>query len=324
MKTKIKHLSLLAAGILLVAGCGNGDSPSNDRPVLRDVYEIPKDTPVIQSSETAEPDSVIEESSSSEELSSSSQQALPKSGKSKKRKASKQEVESSSSAEEPVVVKDTVDHCAKAPARMLCDTRDGELYRMVRIGSQVWMSENLRFAAEESWCYNNKADLCKKFGRLYSWTAAVRVDNSFQTSSAKDKISSKHRGVCPEGWHLPSAAEMDELVSFIGKKNSKRVGPLEAVGTSLKSVHDWNACDTNDVECAAGTNRYGFNAKPAGRRNADGSFDDLGNDAGFWISEESDNPSHAPYWNLYYATDKFWGSYANKKSFGYSVRCIED
>lgn len=327
LKTKVKHLSLLAAGILLIAGCGNGDSPGQDRPVLRDVYDIPKDTPVvIQSSETAEPDSVVEESSSSEEFSSSSQQPSPKTGKgkSKKKKTAEPVVESSSSVEEPVVVKDTVDRCAKASARMLCDPRDGEIYRMVRIGSQVWMSENLRFAAEGSWCYNNKADLCKKFGRLYSWTAAVHVDNSFQESSAKDKISSKHRGICPEGWHLPSAAEMNELVTFIGKKNSKRVGPLEAVGTSLKSVHDWNACDTTDAECAVGTNRYGFNAKPAGRRNADGTFDDLGNDAGFWISEESDNPSHAPYWNLYYATDKFWGSYANKKSFGYSVRCIED
>ena len=120
------------------------------------------------------------------------------------------------------------------------------------------------------------------------------------------------------------AAEMNELVTFIGKKNSKRVGPLEAVGTSLKSVHDWNACDTTDAECAVGTNRYGFNARPAGRRNADGTYDDLRRDAGFWIAEESDNASHARYWDLYYATDKFWGDYTNSKSVGYSVRCLKD
>ena len=100
MKTKVKHLSLLAAGILLIAGCGNGDSPGQDRPVLRDIYDIPKDTPVIiQSSETAEPDSVVEESSSSEEFSSSSQQPSPKTGKgkSKKKKTAEQVAESSSS-----------------------------------------------------------------------------------------------------------------------------------------------------------------------------------------------------------------------------------
>ena len=62
----------------------------------------------------------------------------------------------------------------------------------------------------------------------------------------------------------------------------------------------------------------------SGFRNANGVFRELGHDADFWVAEESNNPSHAPYWNLYYDNDEFLGDYSKKKTYAYSVRCLRD
>jgi len=72
------------------------------------------------------------------------------------------------------------------------DSRDGSLYRWIRIESQVWMAENLRLVTETgSWCYEDEAENCKEFGRLYDWPTAMSA--------------------CPPGWRLPSSEEWDLL-----------------------------------------------------------------------------------------------------------------
>lgn len=314
------HFVVFALGAMLFAGCEKAEPPKQ---VQREpeVRTVPQE-PLAVSSSVEEPESSAEESSSSEQVSSSSQTSFSMSVASPKGEgrtpAPKRETPVPFKEPEPQL-------CNDVPADALCDNRDGEIYATVKIGLQVWMAENLRFDKAGSWCYNDKPENCKAFGRLYTWTSAVDLDDSFQTTSAGSQIAAHHRGACPQGWHVPSMEDMKLLETFIEKVNAKldKQHP-EAVGTSLKSKTDWNACDSDDEECEAGSNRYGFNAKPAGRRNADGSFDDIKNDAGFWTSAEAENASHAPYWDLYYATDKFWGSYTNKKSIGYSVRCLKD
>ena len=77
-------------------------------------------------------------------------------------------------------------------------------------------------------------------------------------------------------------------------------------------------------EWPAGTDRFGFGAMASGFRNANGVFRELGHDADFWVAEESNNPSHAPYWNLYYDNDEFLGDYSKKKTYAYSVRCLKN
>lgn len=96
------------------------------------------------------------------------------------------------------------------------DARDGQTYRTVKIGKQIWMAENLNYyydiGTARSMCAN---DRCNS-GRLYTWSAAMDSAAFFDdcdgcnTSKGRDVI----RGVCPAGWHLPDSAEWVALWKF--------------------------------------------------------------------------------------------------------------
>lgn len=239
---------------------------------------------------------------------------------------------SSSVAEEPTSAEETlpssetvvVDTCANVPDGYVCDRRDNHLYGTVRIGAQTWLAQNLNYATEGSWCYGNKQVNCDNFGRLYNWTSAMAIDASYLTKSASAQIKQKHRGVCLEGWHVPTMREVNALETFIDNFNSRHNLREEQTGTSLKSRIGWAKCDSEDEDCVVGTNRFGFAALPSGRRDADGSFNEFNEGFAMWVANEADDKKRAPYWELYYATDKFWGSYFNLKTTAYSVRCLKD
>lgn len=76
------------------------------------------------------------------------------------------------------------------------DPRDGNVYKTVEIGEQIWLAENLRYKMTGSFCFDNNPAYCDTFGYLYTYKAATKA--------------------CPAGWHLPSKAEFMILINYLG------------------------------------------------------------------------------------------------------------
>jgi uncharacterized protein (TIGR02145 family) len=188
------------------------------------------------------------------------------------------------------------------------DTRDGNVYKIVKIGSQKWFAENLNYAAEGSKCngeggkvtYSGKyGDIqttlsiaevqanCTKYGRLYNWETAKQA--------------------CPAGWHLPSDDEWYKL--------EKSVRDVPIAGTKLKSSEGWN-------HNGNGTDDYGFSAFPGGKRYSDGIFDGAGNFGHWWSATELD-AIFASYC-IMFCYHEFVHWYYNGKTGLFSVRCVRD
>lgn len=183
----------------------------------------------------------------------------------------------------------------------------GQTYKTVRIGTQTWMAENLNYVVDSSWCYPNSADNCAKYGRLYTWTAAMNIDSSYQSTIASAMITTPHQGVCPAGWHIPTDAEWTRLKNVVGGSS--------VVGAKLKSASGWVDRYGN------GTDAYGFSALPAGGRSS-GVFCDLGYDAYFWSATEI-SKLNAYTRGLVYFNDHMY-SVNSYKNDAFSVRCLKD
>lgn len=171
-----------------------------------------------------------------------------------------------------------------AEKNTLTDTRDGKVYKTVTIGNQIWMAENLNYKTDSSFCYNDSAEYCSKYGRLYIWDAAMNA--------------------CPEGWHLPDTTEWVTLITAVGGKST--------AGKMLKSTSGWNS-DGN------GTDDFGFTVLPAGGW---GSKDFVGEAAVFWTSEWYEGYDDYAYGIRLY-TDTIVRKFYSNKYIGSSVRCLK-
>ena len=206
------------------------------------------------------------------------------------------------------------------------DSRDQKEYQWVIIGTQTWMAENLAYlpavspplagsdtvpyyyvfryegsnlAAARVWEYYST------YGVFYNWPAALNGDDSSRS------VPSGVRGICPEGWHLPSDGEWDILVNYLG-------GEL-AAGKRMKSTSGWN---TYEGESGEGDNSSGFNALAAGSRHIDGGFNQLGFSAWYWSSTGYDQSS-TWYRSLGYFHEGVYRYFGNRR-YGFSVRCVKD
>ena len=202
---------------------------------------------------------------------------------------------------------------------------DGNVYKTVTIGNQVWMAENLkvthyrngaaipnitdagqwRSMSTGAYCnYDNDINYVSTYGSLYNWYA---VDDS--------------RGLAPDGWHIPTDDEWKELEMYLGMSQAEvddngwrgtdEGGKLKETGTT-----HWNSPNTG------ATNSSGFSALPGGWCNSDGTFYGVGTDAIFWSSTEGSSYG-AWYRGLDYDRSGVGRDYYGKQG-GCSVRCVRD
>jgi uncharacterized protein (TIGR02145 family)/uncharacterized repeat protein (TIGR02543 family) len=195
------------------------------------------------------------------------------------------------------------------------DGRNSKKYRTVRIGTQMWMTENMNYqpASGNSWCYKNSVDSCTKYGRLYNWATAMNIDTSYN-SKYLGGSNVKRQGVCPSGWHLPSHEEWNTLVKYAGGSST--------AGTKLKSSNGWNMYSGIPV----GTDELGFSALPGGDRyrtyDCDDCFYNIGY-RGFWWDAYESIDSVAGCFTMNYNDEKATTGVTNKTA-GLSVRCVMD
>lgn len=206
------------------------------------------------------------------------------------------------------------------------DERDGQVYKTIQIGEQIWMAQNLNYAYtgikfnfsggksdSTSWCYKNDLDNCGIYGRLYTWSAAM--DSAGLVSDA-NKIgcgfgvpcipNNPHRGICPVGWHLPDTTELTVLLNYAG-------GGIVAQNV-LKSKSGWN-----------GTDDLGFSLLPAGTGVYSYLFDHLKQYTEIWSVTEADGDHDERAWILKIDYSDLQRSlFNNKKSYHLSVRCLKD
>jgi uncharacterized protein (TIGR02145 family) len=191
---------------------------------------------------------------------------------------------------------------------------DGNIYKIVKIGTQMWMAENLKVTRYRNgdlipneaygtvwssittgaYCYyDNDVNYSTTYGHLYNWYAAT-----------------DSRGIAPIGWHIPTDSEWTVLTNYLGGE-SIAGGKLKQAG-----YNHWSTPNTG------ATNESGFNALPGGYRYTNGGFNYAGV-SGYWWSR------------TYYTTANAWcrdmsfnysnvKSYGSNRSSGLSIRCVKD
>lgn len=193
---------------------------------------------------------------------------------------------------------------------------DGNIYQTLTIGTQVWMRENLKSlhysdgtVINEVWSYNNSDSLAGIYGRLYSWTAAMRE------AASSNLIPSGVQGACPDGWHLPSSDEWSILVNRYGGE-FKAGADLKETGT----LH-WDPPNTG------ATNFSDFTALPGGfHSHFGGNFGVMGATGGWWTSYKDGGYVYSLYMGSETVNAIQFGTYMEPGSSydDMSVRCLKN
>ena len=204
---------------------------------------------------------------------------------------------------------------------------DGNEYRAVKIGDQIWMAENLtvehyrngdpvpevekleEWVTLESGAWSeqeNDSEKGKVYGKLYNWYAI-----------------SDPRGLAPEGWRVPTEEDWRKLEAHLGMKPEELDGvefrgKERNVGGRLKErgTGHWDEPNTG------ATNETGFAARAGGYRDNDGPFNFFGKYAAFWTATEAEN---GRVWFRGMTTgEKGVYRFSFNRKCGFSVRCVRD
>ncbi len=193
----------------------------------------------------------------------------------------------------------------------IVDERDGQMYKVVKLGDQWWMAENLNVGTMingdenqqdngliEKYCYDDDTTKCNECGGLYQWNEMMQYSTAEGT-----------QGICPENWHIPSDAEWKELEIFLGMSSSdaddENTWRGSPVGTKLKE---------------GGSS--GYDEKLCGRRNSNGTFSFYGTYGYPYTSTEDGSNAWRRCLDINASSVGRWNTFP--KSYAFSVRCITD
>jgi uncharacterized protein (TIGR02145 family) len=207
------------------------------------------------------------------------------------------------------------------PEGTFTDSRDGHVYKTIKIGNQTWMAENLAYLPSVNSSNQGSSDEPRYYVYGYQGSdvnEAMVSDNYFKYGVLYNWEAAKTG--CPTGWHVPSDLEWQQLEAFLGVSEDEleytgNRGTVE--GDMLKSTTGW-------AEGGNGNNSSGFTAIPGGIRTYEGGFNVIDEWAEFWSSTGSyDRTTH--YWNRYlvYDTQEI-GRWGFALAYGLSVRCVKD
>jgi len=205
---------------------------------------------------------------------------------------------------------------------------DGNVYKIVKIGNQIWMAENLRvthyrdgipilnITDADSWTSTSSGAYCfhynevgnlETFGGLYNWYA---VDDL--------------RGVAPEGWHVPTDREWKELEMYLGMSQSEADGGgFRGSGQGRQLAGSAELWEGVSIENNTEFGSSSFNALPGGyRSNFNGSYPGMGYKGNFWSATENGSDFAWIRWVDYHESGV--ARYDRNKGDGYAIRCLRD
>ncbi len=222
---------------------------------------------------------------------------------------------------------------------------DGNIYGTTKIGTQIWMTENLKttrysngdtikttplpnadieaeIMPQYQWAYNGDEKNAATYGRLYTWFVAADP-----------------RNVCPDGWHVPADAEWSELTDYLignGYGFGNGYQGMD-IAKSMSSDSMWVKDETpgSPGNNEPPGNMTDFNAIPAGCRLEDGNFHKSGYYANWWTSTGAGQSfiqiltgdvvkGSGGIVRVIYNNYQYVNSYINNKKYGSSIRCLKN
>jgi len=189
------------------------------------------------------------------------------------------------------------------------DPRDGQIYKIVRIGDRTWFAQNLNYTPDYNehkyFYYDGNISYCDKYGKLYNWPSA--------------------NSLCPEGWHLPSQDEWESMFSYLGSPNVFN----EVTGFCKTDI--WKMLKSSSGWPHNGNNSSGFSALPGGLYYAN-VFVGLNTTSCWWSSTKDPKGviENMYVYSMDDSTTDLWEGIirasfpSSNGNYGIAVRCIKD
>ncbi|MBO4437210.1 MAG: hypothetical protein J5791_10060 [Fibrobacter sp.] len=194
----------------------------------------------------------------------------------------------------------------------ITDPRDEHRYRVVTIGKQTWMAENLNYydpdahpnMADPRGCSSNEEE-CEKSGRLYYWYAATDLVHDFDKDMAEENLCTPVQGICPAGWHIPTVEEWSQLFQYVSYYNNGN-----GYGAGLRSESGWRKAPQVD-------DQFRFTATPVAWTTNENAY--------FMASDVVVNSTTRRSFGIRFVYDTDHPTiFSDEMTRSYSVRCVKD